>query len=291
MRWIKIHRTDVRRTQDMQTPHTMLKASFVEHTGTSHAPMTPFLPSLQTFLTATLSFVSLIGSTSAAAVDRTVEITVTRHPDHLGITWTPKSALPGEHRLYPQYQVEVSANLVDWSPVGPIEPQRLGGISVPITRQIRPESAGHLFVRLVDRLEIRGNLFLQLMGENPLLDLRGADLRGANMDGTLLAGGMILDGANLTGATLRKAPVGYASLRGVDFTEADVSGANFYGTDLTGSNFTRTNAREATFGAATLTHLNLDHADLRDARSFEDTALGLRYHNTLMPDGTVRSDP
>jgi len=253
--------------------------------------MTPSLLSLRTFVTTTLALTSLIRSTSAAVVDRTVEITVTRHPDHLEITWTPKSALPGEHRLYPQYQVEVSANLVDWSPVGPIEPQRVGGNPVPITRQVRHEAPGHVFVRLVDRVEIRGNMFLHLLGENPTLDLRGADLRGANMDGTLLAGGMILDGANLTGATLRKAPVGYASLRGVDFTEADVSGANFYGTDLTGSNFTRTNAREAIFGAANLTHLNLDHADLRDARAFEDTALGLRYHNTIMPDGTVRSDP
>lgn len=256
----------------------------------TRTPMTPSFRSFRTFVTSALTLISLILSTSAAVVDRTVEINVTRYPDHLEITWTPKSALPGEHRLYPQYQVEVSANLVDWSPVGPSEPQRLGGNPVPITREVRHDAPGQLFVRLVDRLEIRGNVFLQLLGENLTLDLRGADLRGANLDGTLMAGGMILDGANLKGATLRETPVGYASLRGVDFTEADVSGANFYGTDLTGSNFTRVKAREAMFGAANLTNLNLDHADLRDARSFDDTATGLSYHNTIMPDGTIRSD-
>lgn len=254
-----------------------------------HTPMTLFLSSFRTLGTFSLLLISFVHS-SAAAVDRTVEIHVTRHPDHLEITWTPKSALPGDYRLYPEYQVQVSTNLVDWSPAGAIEPQRLGGDAIPIKRQVPHDDTRKLFVRLVDRLELRGNAFLRFVDDAPTVDLRGADLRGATMDGILMAGGMFLDGANLRGATLRNAPVGYASLRGVDFTGANVSGANFYGTDLTGSNFTRADAREAVFGAATLNNIILDYTDLRDARAFDDTVPGLRFNNTIMPDGTVRSD-
>lgn len=243
-----------------------------------------------TILVLALSFSPLSQSATAAAVDRTVTILVTRGGDHVEVSWTPKSALPGEYRLFPEYQVQVSINLVDWSPTGPSVPQRLGGVATPITRRIPHNTPGPLFVRLVDRLEIQGNWFLQLFGTSDTVELGGADLRGAKLDGTLFAGGLILDGANLSGASLRQAPVGYASLRGVNFTGADVTGANFYGTDLTGSNFTRVVARDAMFGAANMVSLNLDHADLRGAHAFDDTTPGLRFHNTIMPDGTVRSD-
>lgn len=243
---------------------------------------------LRTFVALTLLLA--MSPPAVAAINRAVEVDVTRHPTAIEVRWTPRSALPGSYRLYPEYQLEVSTNLVDWQPMGAPVPQKLGGLATPITQAITNTTAERLYVRVVDRLVLGKNGFFQFLGSEPEVDLRGADLRGANLDDVLLAGGFLLDGADLSNATLQRAAVGYASLRGANLTGAVVIAANFYGTDLTGANFTRVDAREAIFGAAVLTDLNLAQANLLDARSFDDTAPGIRFLNTVLPDGSVRTD-
>ena len=73
--------------------------------------------------------------------------------------------------------MEVSTNLVDWSAVGPVVPQRLGGAVTPITRVLSNAASDRLFLRVADRLELRGDWFFQLLDQDPFVDLRGADLR------------------------------------------------------------------------------------------------------------------
>lgn len=225
-----------------------------------------------------------------AAINRSVQLQVVGQPGGIEVTWTPRSALPGDYRLFPEYQLEVSTNLVDWQPIGPREPQRLGGSATPITRFIAHTTEDRLYVRVVDRLELRRDWFFQLINTAPTVDLRGADLRGANLDDVRLAGGLLFDGADLSNASLRRGAIGYASFRGAIFAGANATGASFYGTDLTGADFTRVDARGAYFGAAVLTNLNLGQANLRDARDFDETAAGLRFFNTILPDGSVRTN-
>lgn len=223
-----------------------------------------------------------------AAANRAVEIRVTRDPSHLVVAWTPRSALPGKFRLFPEYQLEASTNLVDWWAVGPSVPQRLGGEPAPITRILSNAANDRLFLRVADRLDLRNNLLFQLIDQEPFVDLRGADLRGVTMDGSLLGGSFLLDDADFTGASLQRVAFGYATCQRANFTGANARGGQFYGSNLTGANFTRADLRDAILGAAVVEGIRLEHANLLNAMSFDDEAPGIQFHQTIMPDGSLR---
>jgi hypothetical protein len=204
------------------------------------------------------------------------------------VTWTPRSALPGNYRLFPEHQLEASTNLVDWHAVGPSVPQRLGGEAAPVTRILSNAANARLFLRVADRLDLRNNLLFKLIDQKPSVDLRGADLRGVMMDGSLLGGTFLLDDADFTGASLQRVAFGYASCQRANFTGANVRGGQFYGSNLTGANFTRADLRDAVLGAAMVNGIRLEQANLLNAIAFEEEAPGIQFHQTIMPDGSLR---
>jgi len=125
-------------------------------------------------------------------------------PGELAVNWSSEplsDTLSGD--LFPRYQLQVSEDLVDWSPVGgtlqAVTKGELLGVAV-----IAPP-AGKGFYRVALDLSELDLTRMNLAG----LDLRGIDLTGAN-----------LFGADLRGADLRG-----ADLRDADLTDAFLEGA------------------------------------------------------------------
>ena len=85
---------------------------------------------------------------------------------------------------------------------------------------------------------------------------------------------------NLVGADLRGANLAQANL-----AQADLAKANLDGADLTGAILTGTNLAEATLGNVNLTNTNLTGATVGPWFNFPEAV----YHNTTMPDGSVRT--
>ena len=97
-----------------------------------------------------------------------------------------------------------------------------------------------------------GTRYFRILSQIKLIaaDLRGIDLRGANLAHADLALAR-LDGANLTGANLTEANLAEAVLGNVDFTDANLTGAT-----------------------------------IAPWHHFPEVV----YHNTTLPDGTVKTD-
>jgi len=98
----------------------------------------------------------------------------------------------------------------------------------------------------------------------PQVNLQNMNLANRNLVGTDLAG------ANLAGANLMNA----------DLALANLNGANLNGANLTGANLA-----EATLGNVDFTNANLTGATIGPWFNFPETV----YHNTAMPDGTIRT--
>jgi uncharacterized protein YjbI with pentapeptide repeats len=86
--------------------------------------------------------------------------------------------------------------------------------------------------------------------------------------------------ANLVGSDLRG-----ANLAQTNLTQADLANANLDGADLTGAILTGANLAEATLGNVNLTNANLTGATIGPWFNFPESV----YHNTTMPDGSVRT--
>ena len=100
-------------------------------------------------------------------------------------------------------------------------------------------------------------------------NLSHADLSGANMEGISL-GEACLKGANLTGAILIDAVFGQTYFRDANLSYVDLTGA-----DLSESSFN---------------NANLSHADLTAASEFYiERFKGAIFHETVMPDGSIKS--
>ncbi|WP_299488135.1 pentapeptide repeat-containing protein [Acaryochloris sp. IP29b_bin.137] len=84
-----------------------------------------------------------------------------------------------------------------------------------------------------------------------------------------------LDRADLTHAKLIEANLGGASMIGANLTGADLTGADLHGTYLDGANLTDANLFEAFIG------------DQEAGFAYLETAI---FCNTIMPDGTIRTD-
>ena len=91
----------------------------------------------------------------------------------------------------------------------------------------------------------------------------------------------ILANHNLVAADLRG-----ANLRGADLANADLALAKLDGADLTGVNLTGANLSEAVLGNVNFTNADLTGATIAPWHHFPGTV----YHNTTLPDGTVKTD-
>jgi uncharacterized protein YjbI with pentapeptide repeats len=103
---------------------------------------------------------------------------------------------------------------------------------------------------------------------------------------------MELEGRN----SVKEIGAAILDLSRVSLTDADLSGRNFQDANLASSGFTRANLSNATFVNANLSGARLDGVDLRftnllNARAFNpDDHQGVFYEQTILPDGTIRSD-
>jgi uncharacterized protein YjbI with pentapeptide repeats len=86
---------------------------------------------------------------------------------------------------------------------------------------------------------------------------------------------------NLVAADLRG-----ANLRGANLANADLALAKLDGADLTGVNLTGANLSEAVLGNVNFTDADLTGATIAPWHHFPETV----YHNTTLPDGTVKTD-
>ena len=88
-------------------------------------------------------------------------------------------------------------------------------------------------------------------------------------------------GFHLVAADLRG-----ANLRGANLANADLALAKLDGADLTGVNLTGANLSEAVLGNVNFTNADLTGATIAPWHHFPETV----YHNTTLPDGTVKTD-
>ena len=131
------------------------------------------------------------------------------------------------------------------------------------------------------------------------IDLSGADLSGNMMDEVYFARSILkgvsfrnaelaqscLNAADLTDADLRGANLIYTTFSSANLTNADLRRAKFHETsfdraNLTGANLSGANLARCIFWEANLTGANLEGASLRKAS----------FRNTIMPDGSIRTD-
>ena len=148
----------------------------------------------------------------------------------LKFTWRPSSVTLAESpQIIPDTQLETSADLKNWQPLGQAHSGGLDTDPATITQAIPPTDGIRYF-----RVRAQVNLPKANLAKRNLVgaDLRGANLAGANLTNADLAMAN-LNGANLLGADLTGANLAETTLGNVDFTDADLTGAGLvYLTDL-----------------------------------------------------------
>ena len=85
--------------------------------------------------------------------------------------------------------------------------------------------------------------------------------------------GLVVPGPE-SGKDWRGCDLSEADLSGVDMSGATLIGADLQGTDLTGANLRSANLTDAILTGADLSYANQD---------------GAKFHNTIMPDGSIKS--
>ena len=148
------------------------------------------------------------------------------------------------------------------------------------------------------RMEVEELLQRYAAGERDfsLLDLSGADLSKVDFAQRTFKGGIIynhrikftytnLSNANLSSANLFDAIMEFANL-----TNACLEGAKLDCALLEGANLKGANLRGAILGATNLAGADLTDADLTGA-SWGFNAKDTIFNNTILPDGTIRSEP
>jgi uncharacterized protein YjbI with pentapeptide repeats len=116
------------------------------------------------------------------------------------------------------------------------------------------------------------------------VDFSGATLICANFSQDLL------DVINFTDADLRGSILKECGQGGGNFTQANLTGLNLIWENFTQANLTETNLTGADLTNADLTEANLTRANLTRANLTEANLTGAIFKNTIMPDGSIRSD-
>ena len=141
----------------------------------------------------------------------------------LEFTWRLSSVTLAESpQIIPDTQLETSADLKNWQPLGQAYSGGLDTDPATITQAIPPTDSIRYF-----RIRAQVNLPKANLAKRNLVgaDLRGANLAGANLNNADLAMAN-LNGANLLGADLTGANLAETTLGNVDFTDADLTDAS-----------------------------------------------------------------
>ncbi|MBN3874758.1 MAG: pentapeptide repeat-containing protein [Nostoc sp. JL33] len=125
-------------------------------------------------------------------------------------------------------------------------------------------------------------------------DFTGADLSNARMRGVRIFQSVFeranLSGADLAGASLVESDFYCADLSRVKLRNARIRSMGFVRTDLTEATFKRARLGSVSFEKAELSRTDFREAKFRDDRVFGVNFRDCLFEETLMPDGSVRSD-
>jgi uncharacterized protein YjbI with pentapeptide repeats len=151
------------------------------------------------------------------------------------------------------------------------------------------------FTVKVPDIRFCGNLTgIDLSNSILTLYMKGIILVNANLCNARLTDACLdladLTNADLRGCDLRGAKFGSANLTGADLRDARFDETNFSGANLTDANFSGTTL-DALFGyGANLTHTNFRGVNIRDERLRETIWNDAILLDTIMPDGSIRSN-
>jgi uncharacterized protein YjbI with pentapeptide repeats len=116
------------------------------------------------------------------------------------------------------------------------------------------------------------------------MNLSGVDFRGqylAECD---------FSGSNFSGANLQGVDFAQSDLSDVDLTGADLTGASLIETFFTGTNFTDANLSNTFFSPNQMQRCNFTRANFSGSEwGHYMEAEGNIYHETVMPDGTLKT--
>lgn len=142
---------------------------------------------------------------------------------------------------------------------------------------------------------------VELIQDQPYIDLAELDLRGINLRGAMLRSadftGANLTGADMTGAFLSCAKFDNAIVRDASLFAATVKEVRFWETDLKGSCLSYISASNAVFCRAKLDggfeRCRLDRANFQDATLTPNLICrgGNLIWETVMPDGSIVHGP
>jgi uncharacterized protein YjbI with pentapeptide repeats len=196
------------------------------------------------FKSALLTAIFLSG-TLAALGQRSFNVSIALTNSGAAISWKAQSATPnGDLFVIPQFLVERSPDLVNWTPVS-------GILSASLDQR----------VTFADT-----NNALAFYRVQSIIDLEYAHLDNVTPDGGQLASADFF-GAELFGASLQQ-----ADLPSAEFPAADVRQADFANSDLAGADFFAAFGLEAVFDESVLTGADLSFANF-EAGSFFDVDL------------------
>jgi uncharacterized protein YjbI with pentapeptide repeats len=230
-------------------------------------------------LSRALVFLCLLAPFRASA-QRAFSISLTPTYDGaVAISWKAQSATPlGDLFIVPQFQLERSADLRTWEPVGNtispnlneivtvIDPQ--GSFSFYRVASIISTEYAQLSHGVLDSGGLDGADFLgaDLFGAS----LMSASLRGANLSGTDLRSanfsGSDLSGAKVFGVLGDSATFDFAEMAGIDGAFADFENASFFVADLTGADLSFAILAGAGFDFASWNRVTMDANTLIDPK-------------------------
>ena len=226
----------------------------------------------------------------------------------LEFTWRPSSVTLAESpQIIPDTQLETSADLKNWQPLGQAYSGGLDTDPATITQAIPPTDSIRYF-----RIRAQVNLPKANLAKCNLVgaDLRGANLAGANLTNADLTGASIGPWFNFPETVYHNTTMPDASIRthdtgltlliqlyvdgahgmdlsGKDFSGWDLRGVELEGRNLAGSNFTGSDLRNVKLDRARLAKTNLSQANLQGATGFDpDDHEGIILKKTILPDGT-----
>lgn len=121
-------------------------------------------------------------------------------------------------------------------------------------------------------------------------ELVSANLTGINLSGSLLAE-MILDRVDLSDAILRNTHFGQTDLSGANLQRADLSGASLGHGSLDNADLTDARLIGAYLQGTDMSNVNFTRSNLTGAKTSDSPYfVGSMFNNTIMPDGTIRTD-
>lgn len=213
----------------------------------------------------------------SADAQRSFSLTVTpTNQNAVAIGWKAQSATPvGDVVIIPQFQVQRSTDLINWTPVSGMI---TGALSQKLTFTDPAGSLGFYRVSSIINQEYAQLNNAKLDGgQLQFADFFGAQLFAASLQTAVLTnadlGGADLQSANVSGANLAGADLfavdaflatfDSSSMAGAAASFGDFESASLFNVDLTG----------ADFGSATLTGANLDFATFKQMKLDADTVM------------------